>query len=123
MDLARFLAMALLVGVPTSRSCSIDARPRTADRLAHRHEPRRRSGGAFAGVLGLSTGPCSVVGCGAPVLPVVGLVFAGLSSGTLALLSSASRVLSGGVLVTLTLVVARLGWQAGRRRSITGRVR
>ncbi len=48
--------------------------------------------GAFAGVLGLSTGPCSVVGCGAPVLPVAGLVFAGLSSGTLALLSGAGEV-------------------------------
>jgi uncharacterized protein YacL len=66
-------------------------------------------------VLGLSTGPCSVVGCGAPVLPVVGLVFAGLSSGTLALLSGASRVLSAVVLVALTLVVAGLGWQAGQR--------
>ena len=69
--------------------------------------------GAFAGVVGLSTGPCSVVGCGAPVLPVVGLVFAGLSSGTLTLLSGASRVLSAVVLVALTLVVAWLGWQAG----------
>src|SRR2546425_150842 len=62
--------------------------------------------GACAGVLGLSTGPCSVVGCGAPVLPVVGLVFAGLSSGTLALLSGASRLLSAVVLVALPLVVA-----------------
>jgi len=69
--------------------------------------------GACAGVLGLSTGPCSVVGCGAPVLPVVGLVFAGLSSGTLALLSGASRLLSAVVLVALPLVVAWLGWQAG----------
>jgi len=47
------------------------------------------------------------------VLPVVGLDFAGLSSGTLALLSGASRVLSAVVLVALTLVVAWLGWQAG----------
>jgi hypothetical protein len=69
--------------------------------------------GAFVGVLGLSTGPCSVVGCGAPVLPVVGLVFAGLSSGTLALLSGASRLLNAVVLVALSLVVAWLGWQAG----------
>jgi hypothetical protein len=53
------------------------------------------------------------VGCGAPVLPVVGLVFAGLSSGTLAVLSVASRVLSAAVLVALVLVVAWLGWQAG----------
>jgi len=60
-----------------------------------------------------------VVGCGAPVLPVVGLVFAGLSSGTLALLSGASRVLSAVVLVALTLVVAWLGRRAGSGRPIT----
>ena len=48
------------------------------------------------------------------MLPVVGLVFAGLSSGTLALLSGLSRVLSLVVLVALTITVARLGWQAGR---------
>jgi len=80
------------------------------------HAGTSRAGGiagAFAGVVGLSTGPCSVVGCGAPVLPVVGLVFAGLSSGTLTLLSGASRILSAVVLVALTLVVAWLGWQAG----------
>ncbi|MEK7245439.1 MAG: hypothetical protein AAB223_05420, partial [Pseudomonadota bacterium] len=48
--------------------------------------------GALAGVVGLSTGPCSVVGCGAPVLPVVGRVFAGLSSGTLKLLAGLASV-------------------------------
>src|SRR5436853_4076188 len=112
MDLGRFLAMSLLVGAYFAL-------------LLYRREQGRRAGwragtsraggivGAFAGVLGLSTGPCSVVGCGAPVLPVVGLVFAGLSSGTLALLSGASRVLSALVLLALTLVVAWLGWQAG----------
>ena len=91
------------------------------DRRARGGPAGRRSGtsgagglvGGFAGVLGLSTGPCSVVGCGAPVLPVVGLVFAGLSSGTLALLSGVSRVLSLVVLVALTIAVAWLGWQAG----------
>jgi hypothetical protein len=89
---------------------------RAQGRLAGWRAGTSRAGGlvgAFAGVLGLSTGPCSVVGCGAPVLPVVGLVFAGLSSGTLALLSGASRILSGVVLVALALVVAWLGWQAG----------
>src|SRR5207244_9948253 len=89
---------------------------REQGRLAGWRAGTSRAGGivgAFAGVLGLSTGPCSVVGCGAPVLPVVGLVFAGLSSGTLALLSGASRVLSAVVLVALPLVVAWLGWQAG----------
>jgi hypothetical protein len=112
MDLARFLAMALLIGV----YFALVLYRRRQGRLTGWRAGTSRGGGvvgAFAGVLGLSTGPCSVVGCGAPVLPVVGLVFAELSSGTLALLSTASRVLSGAVLVALTLVVARLGWQAG----------
>jgi hypothetical protein len=113
MDLGRFLAMSLLVGA----YFALVLYRREQGRLAGWRAGTSRAGGivgAFAGVLGLSTGPCSVVGCGAPVLPVVGLVFAGLSSGTLALLSGASRVLSAVVLVALTLVVAWLGWQAGR---------
>jgi hypothetical protein len=112
MDLARFLAMSLLIGA----YAALVLYRREQGRLAGWRATTSRAGGivgAFAGVLGLSTGPCSVVGCGAPVLPVVGLVFAGLSSGTLALLSGASRVLSAAVLVALTLVVAWLGWQAG----------
>src|SRR5882724_4505427 len=111
-DVARFLAMSLLLGAYVAL---------VLDRRARGGPAGWRSGtsgagglvGGFAGVLGLSTGPCSVVGCGAPVLPVVGLVFAGLSSGTLALLSGVSRVLSLVVLVALTIAVAWLGWQAG----------
>src|SRR2546427_11242332 len=112
MDLARFMAMSLLVGA----YAALVLYRREQGRLAGWRATSSRAGGivgAFAGVLGLSTGPCSVVGCGAPVLPVAGLVFAGLSSGTLALLSGASRVISAAVLVALTLVVAWLGWQAG----------
>jgi hypothetical protein len=75
----------------------------------------RRGGvaGMLTSVVGLSTGPCSVMGCGAPVLPVVGLAFAGLSSGTLALLSSLSRVVTLVVLLALAAAVIVLGWQAG----------
>ena len=112
MDLGRFLAMSLLVAA----YFALVLRGRDQGRLMGWRAGTSRAGGiagAFAGVVGLSTGPCSVVGCGAPVLPVVGLVFAGLSSGTLTLLSGASRVLSAVVLVALTLVVAWLGWQAG----------
>ena len=112
MDLARFLAMSLLVAA----YFALVLYRRDRGRPASWRDSSSGAGGiigAFAGVLGLSTGPCSVVGCGAPVLPVVGLVFAGLSSGTLAFLSGASRVLSAVVLVSLTLVVAWLGWQAG----------
>lgn len=69
--------------------------------------------GAVGSVLGLSTGPCSVVGCGAPVLPAVGLVFAGLSSGTLALLSSVSRASTIVVVAALVAAIVFLGWQTG----------
>jgi hypothetical protein len=111
MDLARFLAMSLLVGA----YFALVLYRREQGRSARWRAGTSRAGGivgAFVGVLGLSTGPCSVVGCGAPVLPVVGLVFAGLSSGTLALLSGVSRILSLVVLVALTIAVAWLGWQA-----------
>jgi len=112
MDLLRFLAMSVLVAAYVA----LVLYGRRQGRLTDWQASAGRAGGvmgACAGVLGLSTGPCSVVGCGAPVLPVVGLVFAGLSSGTLALLSGASRVLSAGVLIALVFVVAWLGWQAG----------
>jgi hypothetical protein len=112
MDLARFLAMSLLLGA----YFALVLDRRNPGRMGGWRGGTSRAGGivgALAGVVGLSTGPCSVVGCGAPVLPVVGLAFAGLSSGTLALLSSAARILSAVVLVALTLVVAWLGWQAG----------
>ncbi len=69
--------------------------------------------GALTSVLGLSTGPCSVMGCGAPVLPVLGLAFSGLSSGTLYWLATLSRVGTVVVLMGMTAGVAYLGWRAG----------
>ena len=120
-DLGRFLLMSLLVAAYFA--LVLDRRER-AGAPGWRAGASRTGGvvGAFVSVLGLSTGPCSVVGCGAPVLPVVGLVFAGLSSGTLALLSGASRVLSAIVLVTLAVADVWLGWHAGAS-SRAGRVR
>lgn len=72
--------------------------------------------GAFASTLGLSTGPCTVTGCGAPVMPVLGLAFAGLSSGTIALLSEGSKVATWILLAAMTLGVAYLGWVVGQSR-------
>jgi hypothetical protein len=112
LDVVRFLAMSLLLGAYVV--LVLDRRAR--GRLGGWRSGTSGAGGflgGFAGVLGLSTSPCSVVGCGAPVLPVVGLVFAGLSSGTLALLSGLSRLMSLVVLVALTIAVAWLGWQTG----------
>lgn len=77
----------------------------------------RRGGvvGAVTSVLGFTTGPCSVAGCGVPVLPVVGLAFtgAGLSVETLKLFADLSRVAAWVVLVAVTLGVAWLGWLVG----------
>ncbi len=69
--------------------------------------------GALTSVLGLSTGPCSVMGCGAPVIPVIGLAFVGLSSGTLKLLAETSKIGTSVVLVAMTLGVAYFGWLVG----------
>jgi hypothetical protein len=53
------------------------------------------------------------MGCGAPVLPVIGLAVAGLSSGTLAVLSGVSRVMSAVVMIALAVGVAFLSARAG----------
>lgn len=69
--------------------------------------------GALVSVFGVSTGGCTVVGCGAPMLPVVGLAFVGLSSGTLALLAALSQVATALVLLLVTAGVLWFGWIAG----------
>lgn len=76
----------------------------------------RRGGLAGAGltVFGISTGACSVTGCGAPVIPVVGLAFVGLSSGMLAVLAELSRVATAFVLIAVALGVLHLGWLVGK---------
>jgi hypothetical protein len=113
MDLARMLAMALLVA---TYFCLL-VRVRDQGRRGRAPGSGYRSGGtlgAVLGTLGLSTGPCSVAGCGAPVLPVVGLAFAGLSSGTLAILSGLSRVMTIAVAAALVLGIAHLSWLTSR---------
>jgi hypothetical protein len=110
MDLVRFGVMGLLVG--TYFALLVERR---AARPLAWGAASRRTGvvGAVAGVLGVSTGPCSVMGCGAPVMPVVGLVFVGLSSGTVALLSEASRIVMLAVLALMLTGVVWLGWIVG----------
>jgi hypothetical protein len=77
--------------------------------------------GALTTVLGLSTGPCSVVGCGAPVIPVLGLAFTGLTSTTLTLLGQVSRIATTLVLVGLTVGVVYLAWRAAGERTTSVR--
>lgn len=71
----------------------------------------RRGGlaGGAATLFGISTGACSVSGCGAPVIPVLGLAFVGLESGTLQFLAQTSRVATLVLFGVLVLAVAYLG--------------
>jgi hypothetical protein len=133
-DLARIVVTSLLVGLyfalwrqrramtrPGAVSLAPGSRPGAVS-LAPGSRPGSGSGaagglgGALASVIGLSTGPCSVVGCGAPVLPVVGLAFVGLSSGTLKLLSSLSFVATITILAVLIVATAYLAWSVGAAR-------
>jgi hypothetical protein len=110
MDVVRFVATGLLLGVYVA--LWLERRAAVAGGWSARVGRAGGAVGACVSVLGLSTGPCSVVGCGAPVLPVVGLVFAGLSSTTLALLSQVSRVSAVAVVLALLAAIAWLGWQS-----------
>jgi hypothetical protein len=73
--------------------------------------------GAVSSVFGLATGGCTVMGCGAPVIPVVGLAFAGLTSTTLAWLSQLSTVATAAVLVGMGAGVLYLAWRVGAEPS------
>jgi hypothetical protein len=70
--------------------------------------------GAVTSVFGLTTGPCTLAGCGVPVLPVVGLAFTGLSSATLTLFATLSRISIAVVLAAMALAVLWLGYRVGR---------
>ena len=113
-DAVRILLLAGLFGA----YFALLARRRAAAARVGGGAPGHRAAGGVAGMLtsvvGLSTGPCSVMGCGAPVLPVVGLAFAGLSSGTLAFLAGLSRVTTRLVFLALAAAVVVLGGRAGR---------
>jgi hypothetical protein len=80
------------------------------------HAGTARYGGAagtLSSVLGFSTGACSVMGCGVPVLPVVGLAVTGVSSSTLAFFGGLARVGTTLVLLVMTLAVAWFAWLVG----------
>jgi hypothetical protein len=51
------------------------------------------------------------------VIPVVGLAFVGLSSGTLTVLAGLSRVATAFVLIAVALGVVCLGWRVGKSLS------
>ncbi len=71
-----------------------------------------RGGGVAGGaatLFGMSSGACSVTGCGAPVIPVLGLAFVGLESGTLQFLAQSSRIATLALFAVLLLAVGYLG--------------
>ena len=113
-DVARFLYMGLVFGAYFALwSYARGVRP--GGGLVGRGGARGGFTGAVLSTLGLFTSPCSVAGCGAPVLPVLGLTLQGLTSGTLAALTSFSQIASQVVLVGMTLAVAVLAWIIYRR--------
>jgi hypothetical protein len=69
--------------------------------------------GAVTSVFGLTTGPCTLAGCGVPVLPIVGVAFTGLSSAQMTLLTTLSRVSYAIVLGAMAIAVLWLGYRAG----------
>ena len=71
--------------------------------------------GAAGSVCGLATGGCTVMACGAPVIPVVGLAFVGLSSTTLTLFAQLSTYGTLAVIIALTAGILHLAWQTGAR--------
>lgn len=111
-DLARFALMAILIGA----YFALWRHRRDQTGAVGRGLRLGRQGGALGAagsVCGLATGGCTVMGCGAPVIPVVGLAFVGLSSGTLAWLSGISTVATTLVIVGMTAGVVYLGWRVG----------
>ena len=113
-DLLRFVLMAALFGA----YFALLAHGWSRDGAARFNPGLGRKGGAagvFASALGFSAGGCTVVGCGAPVIPVVGLAFTGLTSGTLAVMAQTSRIATAFIFAAVALGVVYLGWRAGKK--------
>lgn len=113
-DLIRFVFMSLLVAA----YFALWMERRTALPLAPWGRRAGGSGGVFGalgGIFGLSTGGCTVMGCGAPVLPVIGLAFAGLSSTTIKWMAELSTIATSALLIGLVSAVGWLGWRVGAR--------
>jgi hypothetical protein len=111
-DLARFILMAALVGAYFTLWTH---RRAAAGGVGWRMRAGGQGGilGAVGSVCGLATGGCTVMGCGAPVIPVVGLAFVGLSSTTLTLFAQVSTYGTVAVVGGLTAGVLYLAWRVG----------
>jgi len=114
-DLARFALTAAIVGAYFALWFHRRAALRTPN---WRATASAQGGvlGAAASAFGLATGGCTVMGCGAPVIPVVGLAFSGLSSTALTWLARLSTVATTIVLLGMSAAVLYLGWRVGAPR-------
>ena len=109
-DLARFILMAALLGAYFALWLHRPARPAPGGGIARSGAPGGVVG-IVSSVFGLSTGGCTVMGCGAPVLPVVWLAFAGLSSTTLKWMAELSTIATWAVLAGTSAGVLYLSWR------------
>jgi hypothetical protein len=111
-DVARWILMGALFGAYFTVWLQRRTQLQHAGLAAGRRGGRGGVVGSVLSTLGLSTMPCSVVGCGAPVMPVLGLALTGLSSGTIALLSNASRILVwiviGGIVAAIVVMAKQV---------------
>ena len=114
-DLARFGLMAALIGAYFALWLYRRDRRGAGGWAARLGRPGGVLGAAGS-VCGLATGGCTVMGCGAPVIPVVGLAFVGLSSGTLTLFAQVSTYATLAVIGGLTASVVYLAWRIGDPR-------
>ena len=110
-DLARFVFMSLLVGAYFA--LWLERRSGVATAWRPRAGGAGGALGALGGIFGLTTGGCTVMGCGAPVLPVIGLAFAGLSSTTIKWMSELSTIGTAVALIGLGSAVLWQGWRVG----------
>lgn len=111
-DLARFALMGALVGAYFALWLHRRDRTGAGGWVGRLGRPGGMLGAAGS-VCGLATGGCTVMGCGAPVIPVVGLAFVGLSSTTLTLFAQVSTYGTLAVIAGLTTGVLYLAWRVG----------
>ena len=112
-DLARFLAMSLLIGAYFA--LWIERRARLASRgWGSRAAGHGGALGAVTGACGIATGGCTVMGCGAPVIPVAGLAFTGLTSGTLKWMAGVSTAATAAVMLGMVAAVLYMGCRIAR---------
>lgn len=112
-DIARWIVMGMLFGTYFALWLQAKSRLVPWTTAQGRWHGRGGTAGSVLTTLSFSTMPCSVAGCGAPVLPVVGLALTGLSSGTLAAISLGSRVFISVLLLGVAANVVYLAHAVG----------